>query len=58
MSSSSSLERIGVTLGVVVGVEGAMVSLLLLLIVACICDAAQFQIESKNKPEAEKCSVG
>jgi hypothetical protein len=41
VSSSSNLEQIGVTLGVVVGVEGAMVSLLLLLIVACICGAAQ-----------------
>eukprot|EP00978_Attheya_sp_CCMP212_P016868 scaffold44525_cov53-Attheya_sp.AAC.1 len=33
LSSSASLEQRGVTLGVVVGVEGAMVSRLLLLII-------------------------
>eukprot|EP00978_Attheya_sp_CCMP212_P015666 scaffold40362_cov52-Attheya_sp.AAC.2 len=38
--SSSSLERIGVTLGVVIDIEGAMVSLLLLLIIVCVSGVA------------------
>eukprot|EP00978_Attheya_sp_CCMP212_P040572 scaffold222663_cov41-Attheya_sp.AAC.1 len=55
-SSDGTIERIGVTLGVVVGVKGAMVGLLLLLIIVCVLDVPG--TGQKHKPEAEKCLVG